>query len=140
MNTLVRYLFCSGILVGVLGCALFIPKETLYLRSVQDRATQEEVRQQLGAPVLTASSQEGGTIWVYHVVQQEAGSQNTWATMGSWCDEYVLTFDEQGILRHWTNKSEPHGGETVPAGPCIRDGFGATAKFPPTPYALERLN
>jgi len=37
-------------------------------------------------------------------------------------DEYVLTFDEQGILRKWTHKSEGHGGETEPAC-CVTDGF-----------------
>ncbi len=138
MNALVRHLFCSGILVGVLGCTLFIPKETLYLKSAQGRATQEEVQQQLGTPVLTSSTAAGEPIWVYHVPEQEPGSQNTWATAGSWCDEYVLTFDTQGILRHWTNKSERHGGETVPQGPCVSDGF-QSAKLPPSPYTLEQF-
>jgi hypothetical protein len=30
------------------------------------------------------------------------------------CDEYVLTFDSQGILRRWTHASELHGGELMP--------------------------
>ncbi|MBI4401848.1 MAG: hypothetical protein HY581_09480 [Nitrospirae bacterium] len=104
------------------GCALFIPKETLYLRSATDRATQEEVKQELGPPRLMSSTQTGESVWVYEVREIEPGSQNTWATAGSWCDEYVLTFDGQGILRRWAHRTQFHGGEMMPTY-CVRDGF-----------------
>jgi len=68
-----------------------------------------------GEPVLTDSLSSGETIWVYHVRVQETGSQNIYATAGSWCDEYVLTFDGQSILRQWTHRSYFHGGELMPA-------------------------
>jgi hypothetical protein len=37
------------------------------------------------------------------------------------CDEYVLTFDSQGILRRWTHASELHGGELMPVS-CVSSG------------------
>ncbi|HEV8540329.1 MAG TPA: outer membrane protein assembly factor BamE [Nitrospiraceae bacterium] len=104
------------------GCALFIPQETRYLQSAQDQATQEEVRQHLGTPALVTSTQGGEAVWVYEVYQKEPGSQQSWAAFGSWCDEYILTFDRQGILRNWTHKSEKHGGENLPTY-CVTDGF-----------------
>lgn len=141
MNRFIRRYLGIGIVVAVFGCALFIPKETLYLQSAQDRATQQDVRQQLGTPVLAESTPAGETILVYHVRQQEPGAQNSWATAGSWCDEYILTFDKQGVLRRWTNRSERHGGETVAIG-CVRGGYvDPSDKRPATtsPYSLEQF-
>ena len=104
------------------GCELFMAKETIYLRSAQDRATQAEVRQQLGSPKFQATTPSGDTLWVYRVWAIEPGGQNIYVTMGSWCDEYVLAFDKQGILRRWTHQSEKHGGELMPTY-CVTDGF-----------------
>ena len=104
------------------GCTLFIPKETLYLKSAADRATQEDVRKNLGQPSLTDSNPAGEAVWVYEVYEQEAGSQQSWAAYGSWCDEYVLTFDKRGVLRQWTHKIERHGGEMSPTF-CVLNGY-----------------
>jgi hypothetical protein len=124
-----RWVFGAAlvILVGLgLGCEVFVAKETLYLHGAQDRATQEEVRQHLGNPHLTSTSKDGDPIWVYQVYLQDPGTQNVWGTPGTWCDEYVLTFDKQGVLRRWTHKSEGHGGELMPTY-CVTDGFRATS-------------
>jgi hypothetical protein len=130
----------SAVVVGMaVGCALFEDKQDLYLKSAQDHATQQEVRQRLGAPALTASTQAGGAVWVYHVVTLEAGAQDAWSASGSWCDEYVLSFDKHGILRGWNHRSERHGGETVPLGPCVSGGFDDTTKLPPSPYTLKQF-
>jgi hypothetical protein len=99
----------------LVGCALFIPKETRYLRSAQGQATQEQVKQHLGAPRTAKVSPAGETVWVYEVREVEPGAQNSWAAAGSWCDEYALTFDKSGVLREWTHKSFFHGGENMPA-------------------------
>jgi len=125
MKTLLRVAFV-GVFATLSGCALFVPKETLYLKTAQDRATQEEIRQRLGAPHVATSTQTGDPVWVYEIHELEPGSQNTWASVGSWCDEYVLTFDRQGILRRWTHQSEKHGGEMMPTY-CVRDGFKLTS-------------
>jgi hypothetical protein len=120
MNTL-RWVSLIGV-VGLMGCALFMAKETLYLRTAKDRATQEEVRQQLGPPVMTQSAPAGESVWVYQVRELQPGNRVT--APGMWCDEYVLTFDSQTILRQWTHRSYFHGGETVPKY-CVPDGFSA---------------
>jgi hypothetical protein len=107
-------LFLVGLLVVASGCSVIIPRETKYLQSAQGQATQEQVRQNLGAPQAMKTSQAGEAIWIYEVREVEAGAQNTWATGGSWCDEYALIFDKNGVLREWTHKSFFHGGENMP--------------------------
>lgn len=104
------------------GCSLFVAKETRYLRSVENRATMAEVRGRLGPPTVIVPSPSGETRWVYHVYEIEPGGQNSWYAYGSWCDEYVLTFDGQGVLRRWTHRSEKHGGELMPTY-CVTGGF-----------------
>jgi hypothetical protein len=121
VKALVRTLLVGLFLLGV-GCTVFVAKETLYLESAKDRATQEEVQKQLGKPKLVASTKDGAPIWVYHVYYEDPGPANKWGAAGTWCDEYVLTFDKQGILRNWTHKSEGHGGELMPTY-CVTDGF-----------------
>jgi len=112
---LMRSLLGFGLALIVIGCALIVAKESRYLQSAQDRATQEEVKLRLGTPKLTTTTPTGESLWVYEVREIEPGSQNTWSTAGSWCDEYRLTFDGQGVLRQWTHKSYFHGGELMPA-------------------------
>ena len=113
MKPLVQFALL-GFLVVLIGCTPFIPKETLYLRGAQNLATQAEVRERLGAPRTETSAPDGESQWLYEVREVEASAQNTWATAGSWCDQYVLTFDRQGVLQGWTHKSYFHGGETMP--------------------------
>jgi len=111
---LIRSLLGIGLALMLIGCSLFVPKETRYLQSAQDQATQEEVQQQLGAPKQMTTTPAGESLWLYEVREIEPGAQNSWATAGSWCDEYRLTFDQGGVLRQWTHKSYFHGGELMP--------------------------
>ena len=104
------------------GCAILLAKETLYLRSATDRDGQNEVRRQLGRPMLTDSTKTGEAVWVYQVREREKGGYNGSTVGGSWCDEYVLTFDKQGILRSWTHQSQKHRYENWPID-CVTDGF-----------------
>jgi hypothetical protein len=100
--------------IFVSGCSLFLSKETRYLGEAENRATQQEVQRELGRPTTTATTPQGDTVWVYEVRTIEPGAQSTWSTSGSWCDEYRLTFDAQGVLRGWTHKAYLHGGELMP--------------------------
>jgi hypothetical protein len=109
-------------LILTIGCAVFIPKETLYLQSAQDRATQDEIRRQLGSPAVIASGEKGEAVWVYRVREEEPGSR--WTSSGLWCDEYVLTFDRQAVLRRWTHRSQFHGGERMPTY-CVSGGYSS---------------
>lgn len=115
-----KQLIWTGLVLAVSGCTLFEGKETTFLRSAQDRATQEEVRQQLGPPQFTTSTQSSESVWVYQVQAQQSGSRIT--APGLWCDEYILTFDSQAVLRRWTRRSYFHGGEFMPTY-CVPDGY-----------------
>jgi len=117
--TSIRWLSASAMLVGLTGCAVFEAKEITYLRSAENRATQEEVTQRLGPPALTKAGPTGEPILVYQVRTQQPGGR--YNAPGQWCDEYVLMFDGQAILRQWTHKSYLHGGELQPTF-CVPGG------------------
>src|SRR5262245_41076277 len=121
MRVGVTTMLLSMAVVGA-ACSLFVAKETRYLESAQDHASQDEVREQLGKPHYDAGVNSAGeSVLVYHVYEEEPFSLR-WGTSGTWCDEYVLTFDKDGILRGWTHKSEGHGGELMPTY-CVTDDF-----------------
>lgn len=96
----------------MLACALVEPRETTYLRSASGQATQEEVTRHLGAPTKVLSGATGETLWVYQIREEQPG--NRWTSIGMWCDEYVLTFDERAVLQTWTHAGYLHGGELQP--------------------------
>lgn len=56
----------------------------------------------------------GQTCGYTHMGIRERGN-NIWTITGYWWDEYVLAFDEHGVLRHWTDKSEKHRDERLTA-------------------------
>ena len=111
----------SAILFGA-GCAAFLAKETVYLRSAQDRATQQDVRRHLGEPIWAGSPRTAETVWVYQFRESEIGSNETYSITAYGCDEYVLTFDAEGVLRRWTHRSQKHRDEPSQAD-CVREGF-----------------
>lgn len=116
----------SSVMIGAAllgaGCALLLDEQTLYLRSAQDRATQQEVRGRLGRPFWAGTPRAGETVWVYQIREPEQGGNNSWTITGFWCDEYVLTFDGDGVLRRWTHRSQKHRDERSQAD-CVSDGF-----------------
>ncbi|WHZ13908.1 MAG: hypothetical protein OJF52_000742 [Nitrospira sp.] len=113
MRPAMTVLLLSGLLM-TFGCTLFQSKESIYLRSAANQATQEQVRQQLGTPRVVRTTRMGEPVWVYEVRDIEPMSQSSWSTLGSWCDEYTLRFDKDGVLRDWTHQSFVHGGELMP--------------------------
>lgn len=89
------------------GCVLFLAKETRYLMSATDRATQKEVQQHLGQPSRMTTDETGAPIWTYHIREFVQGGNNAWTTAGSWwCDDYTINFDSHGVLRHWRHQSQ----------------------------------
>jgi outer membrane protein assembly factor BamE (lipoprotein component of BamABCDE complex) len=110
----------AGLLTTLGGCGLFGSEEARFLCKSQDRATQADVKQRLGEPVVTTSGAEGQSVWVYQMRTLQAGSRINAA--GIWCDEYVLTFDQQNVLRNWTHQTQFHGGETQPQY-CVQNGY-----------------
>lgn len=113
MRTMGKILPLSSLLV-TLGCVLFQSKETIYLRNATNQATQEQITQRLGKPRFVNATSTGEVVWIYEVRDIEPMSQSSWSTLGSWCDEYTLRFDKDGILRDWRHQSFVHGGELMP--------------------------
>jgi len=113
MRTMEKILPVSSLLL-TLGCALFQSKETIYLRNATNQATQEQITQRLGKPRFVHATGTGEVVWIYEVRDIEPMSQSSWSTLGSWCDEYTLRFDKDGILRDWRHQSFVHGGELMP--------------------------
>jgi hypothetical protein len=103
-----------GGLLAALGCSLFQSKEAIYLHSATNQDTQEQVIQRLGKPRFVSATGAGDALWIYEVRDIEPMSQSSWSTLGSWCDEYILRFDKDGILRDWRHQSFVHGGELMP--------------------------
>jgi hypothetical protein len=76
----------------------------------------------MGSPVRKVRTAGGESLWVYQTRTVQAGDRTQ--SMGIWCDEYVLTFDSQGVLRRWNHETQFYGGELMPS--C--DLGGAVAK------------
>ena len=90
-----------------ISCALFLSEESRFLMSAKDRASEEDVRKQLGEPAKVMSAEHGQKIIEYHArrhVQQ--GTNNAWTTLDALqCDTYTLMFDDKKILREWKHAS-----------------------------------
>jgi hypothetical protein len=101
----INVLILSSTIVAI-GCVVFLAKETRYLLSATDRATQEEVQQYLGQPSRMTTNETGEAVWTYHIREFVQGGNNAWTMAGTWwCYNYTLTFDAHGILRHWMHES-----------------------------------
>jgi hypothetical protein len=88
--------------IVTIGCVWFLAKETRYLVSATDRATQEEVQR-----YIPTTDETGKAVWTYHIREFVQGGNNAWTMAGTWwCDDYTLNFDEHGILSHWIHESQ----------------------------------
>jgi hypothetical protein len=104
-----RMMGLSLALLGA-GCMLFLAKETRYLLSATDRATQGEVRQHLGPPARVTTDKAGNAVWSYEIREFVQGGNVSYEMTGSWwCDEYTLYFDAHGVLRNWAHASQKCG-------------------------------
>ncbi len=112
MSTLTWSTGVFAISLVTAACSYFQTKEGVYLDSVKGRATQAEVRQHLGDPKTIQQDKAGHTVWVYELPEQQAG--NRFTAPGVWCEQYLLTFDEQAVFTRWTQLSHFHGGELMP--------------------------
>lgn len=86
----------------LLGCSALETKQKAYLRTAQGRATQDDITQALGRPRMAKALVSAGSKWTYRFWEHDAGDRNHPAH--SWCEEYTLIFDDQGILRRWVEQ------------------------------------
>jgi hypothetical protein len=80
-----------GIALSLTACT---PGRMAYLREAVDRASQDEIARKLGPPQAARELTTGGTVWRYESYQGDL-----------LCLEYILQFDQGGILRQWTRQS-----------------------------------
>ena len=116
------------------ACALLIPPECRYLKAAQHHATMADVQERLGVPLMRNDT-PNGTTWLYEVLEEQPTHRGT--PTGFWCDEYVLTFDQQGVLRHWEHKSQKHRDPPSPTN-CVTNGFMSQASSFNWQYRLTR--
>jgi hypothetical protein len=100
------------LIVLAIGCSTPESWRMTFLKTGQDHATQDEIKQQFGSPEAMQALAGGGSQWVYQFWSHESGDRLHAA--GSWCDRYVLTFDEKTVLRHWVHDVNRHRGEPMP--------------------------
>jgi hypothetical protein len=84
-----RLVTWSGVVLLALTVASCATWPDTYLTHGVDHATQDAVAKQLGPPHLSRELTTGESVWSY-------GFMNN---MG--CTTYILTFDQQRILRTW---------------------------------------
>ena len=114
----VNRLAAACLATAVSACTSFEGQQAAFLKEAQGQASQEEIRRQWGEPTSSRLLDSGQSLWIYEKREQQSG--NRYAAPGIWCEEFALTFDERGTLRHWTRRSYFHGGELMPR-QCIPD-------------------
>lgn len=72
-----------------------------YLREAMGRANQDAVIMKLGPPMGERMLSNGDAVWVYRYTGASVGQSGG----GTWCQEYVLRFDPQKILREWNRQN-----------------------------------
>ena len=112
MKRISRILGLLAVALGIAACSHLQSKEAAYLDSVKGQATQGNVRQELGAPKAVRKGEAGEGIWVYEFREQQSG--NLYTPPGTWCEEYLLTFDNNAVLQTWKHVSHFHSGGLMP--------------------------
>ena len=85
-------------MVLLLSCT---PERQLLLEEEVDHATKEQVVAGFGSPIYVGRLRDGREVWTY----RESGAGYSRELGVGFCREYVLTFDEQGILRRWERQA-----------------------------------
>jgi hypothetical protein len=85
-----------------IGCVLFQSRQTIYLKKAVNHATKDEVIQHMGTPRESSKANTEGSLLLYRFKEFQAGDLNgpgRW-----WCEDYQLRFDEEEILRQWSER------------------------------------
>ena len=77
------------------------PERQLLLEEEVDHATQEQIVERFGSPPYMGRLRDGREVWTY----RETGAGYSRELGAGFCQEYVLTFDAQGILRRWARQA-----------------------------------
>ncbi len=88
------------VLAVVSGCGEF---ETGYFQSKVNQVTQEEVAKRYGAPHTQERQPDGHFLWTYYTRGSGTSGYSGYAR-AEYCRAYLLTFDQQGVLRDWHDR------------------------------------
>ncbi len=101
---MMQYRYGGLLVAGLVSLALLscAPGPDRYLKSNVGKATQEDVKAQLGPPDHIDTLGDGGARWKY-VIHVSYATYLTYANRDSeTCYSYELTFDAQKVLRKWS--------------------------------------
>ena len=90
----------SGIVLALVFCGACGEFETGYFQSKVNQVTQEEVAKRYGAPHKQEPQADGRVLWTYYVRGSGTSGYSGYAR-AEYCRAYLLTFDQQGLLRDW---------------------------------------
>ena len=83
------------------SCATQPPLRVTYFKEVVNEANQDDITKRLGPPHLVRDLDSGEEVWVY----QSRGTFIYERYGETVCTEYILTFDQNKILREWVRQS-----------------------------------
>ncbi|MEQ1794149.1 MAG: hypothetical protein ABL970_08165 [Nitrospira sp.] len=89
-----------GLLLGLVFCGACGEFETGYFQSKVGQVTQEEVAKRYGTPHTQERQPDGHSLWTYYVRGSGTSGYSGYAR-AEYCRAYLLTFDQQGMLRDW---------------------------------------
>ncbi len=85
---------------GILGLVACTELDAEYFQNRVNDATSEVVARRYGPPHQLDRRQDGGMVWTYF--DRGSGTVSyTGVARSSYCHKYVLTFDQQEVLRDW---------------------------------------
>ncbi len=90
--------FC--LVLALVFCGACGEFETGYFQSKVNQVTQEEVAKRYGMPHKQEKQQDGRSLWTYYVRGSGTSGYSGYAR-AEYCRAYLLTFDQQGMLRDW---------------------------------------
>jgi hypothetical protein len=97
VDRLVTMLFFPAAIMSAPACSEY---ETGYYKGRVNDATQEVVMRRYGTPHDRQEMKDGRTVWTYF--DRGSGTSGyTGYARSQYCRAYVLTFDQDGILRDW---------------------------------------
>ena len=91
-----RYVLLIGFAV-LSACGLL---ETGYFQTQVGQVTQDAVARRYGEPHKVGRLPEGRTVWTYFDRGSSTAGYTGYASRGP-CNAYLLTFDQEGVLRDW---------------------------------------
>lgn len=90
----------SCIVLALVFCGACGEFESGYFQSKVNQVTQDEVAKRYGMPHKQEKQPDGRSLWTYYVRGSGTSGYSGYAR-AEYCRAYLLTFDQEGMLRDW---------------------------------------